>query len=198
MDNNSYIIKIIEPSLFDSISKIEILPINEIISKTKEPASIKLQKGSKRIIVKNKNDTEERKVDYKILSHYFILPMMIYLANIRQIENNGFDKNTICEMEALVKASKNNYAKQYKWLYESINTLNKIDKFYVIQYYYNQIDKNNPINFIHQSTEEKEKSFKIPNVLSLEHLQNMCMVAKEVGSCNMFLISEVEYNKIEK
>lgn len=192
MSDYTYIIKAIEPTLLDNISKIDLLPIDKEIDKKREPAIFAY--SSEVTSIDNKKKTvDQHKKNYTIHSHYLVLPMIIYLANIREIKDNGFDKNTICEMEALVRASNNKYAKKYKWLYDSINELNSNPAFYVIEYYYNQIDHKMPVNFVHKSSEEKEKTFEVPEIIRLPKFRDMCLLGKEIGCYNMFLISKIKY-----
>lgn len=191
MNDFEYIVKAIEPTLFNNISKIDILQTNKEIDKKYEPANFQYSEEVK--AADNKKKTTLHKKNYTIHSHYLVLPMIIYLANIRNIKNSKFNNDVMCEMEALVRASNNKYAKEYKWLYDSINELNLNPSFYVIQYYYNQLDRRNPIVFIHDSTEEKEKTFETPQILTLEKFRDMCLLGKEVGCYNMFLISKIQY-----
>lgn len=193
---SEYIITGIDPSLYEEISKIEIEPKDEIIESTKRPARFKLKKGAQKLSTTDKESSIDKiESDYKVMNHYLVLPSLILLANIRDIAyQTKFDKNTICEMEALVKSSNNKFAKSYPWLYNSLNAFDKIPNFYMIQYHFVPVPEGQvPLVFIHESfNKEKEETFIQPECLNLENFKKSCLVGKEFGGCNMFLISNIE------
>lgn len=193
---SEYIITGIDPSLYEEISKIEIEPQGVLIESTKRPARFKLKKGSQKLSTTDKDSSIDKiESDYKVINHYLVLPSLILLANIREITyQTKFDKNTICEMESLVKNSNNKFAKSYPWLYNSLNAFDKIANFYIIQYHFVPVPEPQvPLVFIHESfNKEKEETFTQPECLNLENFKKSCLVGKEFGGCNMFLISNIE------
>lgn len=195
-----YLIRTISPTLYSKIKSVSVKEIGKQFNSknfTATNTKLKNEKSEKSIADSSKNTTVFQSKKVQVKNHILFVPSIIYMANIEKLEvEKDRDKNSMIEMQAMVRMSKNKFAIYMPWLIDLINLFYKKEDFYLVQYFPQETkDPIQNIGFLFDPKNEEKEKFRnqMPSHIILQDtFRRICNEGHEFGCINTIILSNVE------